>query len=62
MPYFRFQMMTHSAGDNVRLEVLRGSVPLAFDIRVMQRPHQIDQLAALVDPTKSLVRRSVFSA
>ncbi len=55
-------MMTHSAGDNVRLEVLRGSVPLAFDIRVMQRPHQIDQLAALVDPTKSLVRRSVFSA
>lgn len=56
VPYFRFQMMTHAAGDNVHLEVLRGSVPLAFDIHVMQRPHGIDQLAALVDPARSLVR------
>jgi serine protease Do len=55
VPYFRFQMMTHGTGDNVHLDVLRGSVPLAFDIRVMQRPHEVDQLAALVDPTKSLV-------
>jgi len=49
-------MMTHGAGENVHLEVLRGSLPLAFDIRVMQRPHDIDQLSSLVDPTKSLVR------
>jgi serine protease Do len=55
VPYFRFQMMTHSAGDNVHLEVLRGSVSLAYDVRMMQRPHQIDQLAALVDPKNSLV-------
>jgi serine protease Do len=56
VPYFGFQMMTHAAGENVHLEVLRGSLPLAFDIRVMQRPHEIDQLASLADPTKSLVR------
>jgi serine protease Do len=49
-------MMTHGAGENVHLEVLRGSLPMAFDIRVMQRAHEIDQLASLVDPTKSLVR------
>ena len=56
VPYFRFHMMTHGAGENVHLEVLRGSLPLAFDIRVMQRPHDIDRLASLVDPTKSVVR------
>jgi serine protease Do len=56
VPYFGFQMMTHAAGDNVHLDVLRGSLPLAFDIRVMQRPHEIDQLTSLADPTKSLVR------
>ena len=56
VPYFGFHMMIHGAGDNVHIEVLRGSIPLAFDIRVMQRPHEIDQLASLADPTKSLVR------
>jgi len=56
VPYFGFHMMTHASGDNVHLEVLRGSLPFAFDIRVMQRPHEIDHLASLADPTKSLVR------
>jgi serine protease Do len=57
VPYFGFHMMTHASGDNVHLEVLRGTAPLAFDIRVMQRPHEIDHLASLADPTKSQVRQ-----
>ena len=56
VPYFGFYMMTHGAGDTVHFEVLRGPLPLAFDIRVMQRPHEIDQLASLTDPANSLVR------
>jgi serine protease Do len=56
VPYFGFQMMTHGPGDSVHLEILRGSVGLVFDIPVKQSPHQIDQLASLADPEKSLVR------
>lgn len=56
MPYFGFQMMTHGTGDNVHLEVMRGSLRLAFDIPVTQSPHEIDKLASLADPEKSLVR------
>jgi serine protease Do len=56
VPYFGFQMMTHGPGDTVHMEILRGTVGLVFDIPVKQSPHQIDQLAALADPQKSLVR------
>ncbi len=56
VPYFRFHMMTHAGGENVHLDVVRGMLPLAFDVHVMRQPHGIDQLATLVDPTKSLVR------
>jgi serine protease Do len=56
VPFFGFQMMTHGPGDTVHMEILRGTVGLVFDIPVKQSPHQIDQLAALADPQKSLVR------
>ena len=56
VPYFGFQMMTHGPGDTVHLEISRAGVGLVFDIPVKQTPHQIDQLAALADPQKSLVR------
>jgi serine protease Do len=56
VPYFGFQMMTHGPGDTVHMEILRGATGLVFDIPVKQSPHQIDQLAALADPQKSLVR------
>jgi serine protease Do len=56
VPYFGFQMMTHGPGDTVHMEILRGTTGLVFDIPFKQSPHQIDQLAALADPQKSLVR------
>jgi len=56
VPYFGFQMMTHGPGDTVHMQIMRGATGLVFDIPVRQSPHQIDQLAALADPEKSIVR------
>jgi len=56
VPYFGFQMMTHGPGDTIHMQIVRGTVGLVFDIPVKQSPHQIDQLAALADPEKSIVR------
>jgi serine protease Do len=56
VPYFGFQMMTHGPGDTVHMQIVRGTTGLVFDIPVKQAPHEIDQLAALADPEKSIVR------
>ena len=56
VPFFGFQMMTHGPGDTVHMQIVRGATGLVFDIPVKQSPHQIDQLAALADPEKSIVR------
>jgi serine protease Do len=56
VPYFGFQMMTHGPGDTVHMQIVRGATGLVFDIPVKQTPHQIDELAALADPEKSIVR------
>ena len=56
VPYFGFQMMTHGPGDTVHMQIIRGTTGLVFNIPVRQSPHQIDQLAALADPEKSVVR------
>jgi serine protease Do len=55
LPYFGFRMMTHGAGELAHLEVLRGSARLKFDVPVIQRPHEVDQLASFADPEKSLI-------
>ena len=39
----------------MHLEILRGKDRLAFDVKVMDPPHDMDQIAALADPEKSLV-------
>jgi S1-C subfamily serine protease len=49
-------MMTHGPGDTVHMQIVRGATGLVFDIPVKQTPHQIDELAALADPEKSIVR------
>jgi serine protease Do len=56
VPYFDFRLMTHDSGDKVHLEVLRGHDRLAFEVSATDPPHEIDQIAALTDPEKSLVR------
>jgi serine protease Do len=55
VPTFVFRLMSHEAGDKVHVEVLRKSEQLAFDVKVAEPEHQVDQMASLVDPEKSLV-------
>jgi len=57
LPMFAFAMLTRSAGDQVRMEVLRGSEKLTLEVSVAEQPHEVDRLADRVDPDKNLVRR-----
>ncbi|HME13626.1 MAG TPA: trypsin-like peptidase domain-containing protein [Candidatus Acidoferrum sp.] len=55
LPFVGLQFLSRDTGDKVHLEVLRGKDRLAFDVKVMEPPHDMDQIAALADPQKSLV-------
>jgi serine protease Do len=56
VPYVSFRLMSVDAGAKVHLEVLRGKEKLAFDVPVVEAPHEMDQIASLADPEKNLVR------
>jgi serine protease Do len=56
VPYVSFRLMSVDAGAKVHLEVLRGNQKLAFDVSVLETPHEMDQIASLADPEKNLVR------
>ena len=55
LPFVGLQFLSRDTGDKVHLEILRGGQQLGFDVKVMEPPHDMDQLAALADPEKSLV-------
>jgi serine protease Do len=55
LPYVSFHLISHETGDKVRLDVLRGKDRLSFDVRVMEPPHDMDQVTSLADPEKNLV-------
>jgi serine protease Do len=56
VPYVSFRLMSVGAGDKVHLEVLRGQDKLAFDVPVVEKIDSMDQITALADPEKNLVR------
>jgi serine protease Do len=56
VPYVSFRLMSVGDGDKVHLEVLRGQQRLAFDVPVHERADSMDQITALADPEKNLVR------
>jgi serine protease Do len=56
LPMLLFQLYMRSAGDVVRIGVLRGKEQLALDVPVIE-PHRVDSLTELVDPSKSLVEK-----
>jgi serine protease Do len=56
VPYVSFRLMSVDAGAKVHLEVLRGKEKLAFEVPVVEIPHEMDQIASLADPEKNLVR------
>jgi serine protease Do len=55
LPLFAFHLFTRSGGERVKLGVLRGSGKLFLDVPVVERPHELDRVADLLDPAKSLV-------
>jgi serine protease Do len=55
LPTMAFELFTRSAGDTVRLRVLRGRRTFDVDVTVGERPHDLDRLTDLVEPDKSLV-------
>jgi serine protease Do len=56
VPYVSFRLTSVDAGGKVHVEVLRGTEKLAFDVPVVEPPHEMDQIASLADPEKNLVR------
>jgi serine protease Do len=57
VPRLSFQLFTRSAGDVVRLKVLRGKDWYTADVTMTERPHDLDRLSDLVDPDKSLIEK-----
>jgi serine protease Do len=54
---FGATLTLRNVGRTVRLDVLRGTQPLAVDIPVAERRDSLDRLMAAVDPERNLVRR-----
>src|SRR5713226_7718210 len=55
LPLVAFHFLVVETGDKVHLDILRGKDLLAFDVKVMGPPHDMDQITALADPEKNLV-------
>jgi serine protease Do len=56
LPFVAFHFMSRETGEKVHLDVLRGKDRLGFDVPLMEPPHDMDQITALADPEKNLVR------
>jgi serine protease Do len=56
VPYVSFRLMSVNPSEKVHLEVMRGQEKLAFDVPMMERSDSMDQISALADPEKNLVR------
>jgi serine protease Do len=55
LPFVAFHFLSMETGDKVHLDLLRGKERLTVDVKVMEPPHDMDQVAALADPEKNLV-------
>jgi serine protease Do len=55
LPFVAFHFYALEYGQKVHLDILRGKNRLVFDVPVAQPPRDMDQVAALADPEKSLV-------
>ncbi|MCU1383029.1 MAG: mucD 3 [Acidobacteria bacterium] len=57
VPTIALELFTRSAGDTVRLRILRGHDTLTLDVPVAERPHDVDRLTDLVEPETSVVAK-----
>ncbi len=56
LPQFAHSLYLRKSGQQVKIEVLRGSDRVLLQIPLMERPHKEDSLADMADPAKNLVR------
>jgi serine protease Do len=56
LPMFAHDLYMHKSGEQVKVEVLRGSNRMHLEIPLMDKPHKEDSLADIADPAKNLVR------
>jgi len=57
LPMLAFSLFTHVGGEQIKLRVLRDSQELLLDVPIVERPHELDRLADLVNPVNSLVEK-----
>ena len=55
LPALTTRLFMRGGGERIKLGVLRGTEKLSFDILLVERPHDVDQLASLADPVTNLV-------
>jgi serine protease Do len=60
VPTIAFELFTRSAGDTVRLRVLRGRDTFVVDVPVAERPHDIDRLTDLIQPDNVVQKLGIF--
>src|SRR5712664_3283073 len=49
LPMLAFSLLTYVGGEQIKVRVLRGSQELLLDVAIMERPHELDRLADLVN-------------
>jgi len=57
LPMLAFSLLTYVGGEQIKVRVLRGSQELLLDVAIVERPHELDRLADLVNPADSLVEK-----
>jgi serine protease Do len=55
LPYVAFHLMFREYGEKVHVDLIRANLRLAFDVPVMEPPHDMDQVTALADADKNIV-------
>jgi serine protease Do len=57
LPSVGTRLFMRRGGEKIKLVVLRGAEKMSFDVLVVELPHDVDRLADLADPNKSLVSK-----
>jgi len=57
VPLFMTVLLSHPPGQNVKLELLRGSETVSIEVPPTEESHKSDHLADLIDPDKNRIRQ-----
>ncbi len=57
LPMFGYCFYLHHLSEPMKLDVLRGSTPMHFEVPVIEQPHKVDRLIDLANPEKNLIAK-----